>query len=241
MCIQIYAVFIMILVILKACFSTSNVSCITCQTDGISSTALTSECQGHQILDNPLNDLEWHFVSDAVKRKTLIHCIVYISVHIPGIWIEKLSSSFPKRNVLFSTFFFFFFFYWVTILKTNSFLSHLVLQEFRSKTTCNEPTLTMIWAASRQNDCALSNVSDQPGHPPSLISLRCPHEETLGPQLPTERKAKTDQTERMPRLISLHWAHTHFVGFYMRRLIFVLICHFLFCQRRGPFSVYVIC
>ena len=23
--------------------------------------------------------------------------------------------------------------------------------------------------------------SDQPGHPPSLISLRCPHEETLGP------------------------------------------------------------
>ena len=23
--------------------------------------------------------------------------------------------------------------------------------------------------------------SDQPGHPPSLISLRCPHEESLGP------------------------------------------------------------
>ena len=39
--------------------------------------------------------------------------------------------------------------------------------------------------------CAPSEDSDQPGHPPSLISLRCPHEETLGAQLPTERTAKT--------------------------------------------------
>ena len=30
-------------------------------------------------------------------------------------------------------------------------------------------------------------------------SLRCPHEETLGPQLPIERTAKTDQTGRVPR------------------------------------------
>ena len=29
--------------------------------------------------------------------------------------------------------------------------------------------------------CALNDVSVQPGHPPSLISLRCPHEESLGP------------------------------------------------------------
>ena len=28
--------------------------------------------------------------------------------------------------------------------------------------------------------CAPSEDSDQPGHPPSLISLRCPHKETLG-------------------------------------------------------------
>ena len=51
-----------------------------------------------------------------------------------------------------------------------------------------------IWAASwqnQQNDCAPSEDSDQPGHLPSLISLRCPHEETLGPQLPTECTAKT--------------------------------------------------
>ena len=29
--------------------------------------------------------------------------------------------------------------------------------------------------------CAPSEDSDQPGHPPSLISLRCPHEESLDP------------------------------------------------------------
>ena len=28
--------------------------------------------------------------------------------------------------------------------------------------------------------CALSEDSDQPGHPPSLISLLCPHEESWG-------------------------------------------------------------
>ena len=33
----------------------------------------------------------------------------------------------------------------------------------------------------KQPDCAPSVDSDQPGHQPSLISLRCPHEESLGP------------------------------------------------------------
>ena len=38
---------------------------------------------------------------------------------------------------------------------------------------------------------APSKDSDQPGHPPNLISLRCPPEETLGPQLSIKRTAKT--------------------------------------------------
>ena len=41
-----------------------------------------------------------------------------------------------------------------------------------------------IWAATWQNqqsECAPSEDSDQPGHLPSLISLRCPHEESLSP------------------------------------------------------------
>ena len=60
-------------------------------------------------------------------------------------------------------------------------------------------TLGINWAATcqnQQNECAPSKDSDQPGHLPSLISLRCPHEETW--------------VDR-----SLRWAHSHFVGFVM--------------------------
>ena len=39
--------------------------------------------------------------------------------------------------------------------------------------------------------CVPSENLDQPVHLPSLISLRCPHEESFGPLLPTERTAKT--------------------------------------------------
>ena len=53
-------------------------------------------------------------------------------------------------------------------------------------------------------------------------SLRCSHEETLGPQLPIERTAKTDQTGWVPRLIRVFAGRTdHFVGFVMRRLILI--------------------
>ena len=60
------------------------------------------------------------------------------------------------------------------------------------------------WLNDPQHDktnkmaCAPSKDSDQPGHPPSLISLRCPHEETLGPLSALE---DSDQTGWIPRLI----------------------------------------
>ena len=38
--------------------------------------------------------------------------------------------------------------------------------------------------------CAPSEDSDQPGHPPSLISLHCQHKESLVPYLLTERISK---------------------------------------------------
>ena len=38
---------------------------------------------------------------------------------------------------------------------------------------------------------APSEDTDQPAHPPSLIRVRCPLDETLGPQLPIERTTKT--------------------------------------------------
>ena len=51
-----------------------------------------------------------------------------------------------------------------------------------------------IWAMTWQNHqsgCAPSEDSDRLGHLPSLISLRCPHEESSGPYLPIEQTAKT--------------------------------------------------
>ena len=51
-----------------------------------------------------------------------------------------------------------------------------------------------IWAASRQNqqnDCAPSQDSDQSGHPPSLISLRCAFNGYLRTQAFIMRTAKT--------------------------------------------------
>ena len=50
---------------------------------------------------------------------------------------------------------------------------------------------------------APSEDSDQPGHPPSLISLRCSQEETLDPQLSIVMvDALVD--------LSLRWAHRSF-------------------------------
>ena len=61
--------------------------------------------------------------------------------------------------------------------------------------------------------CAPSEDSDQPGHPPSLISLPCLHEAD---------SEDSDQTGRMPRLIWVFPGPTcHFVGFVMRRLIYM--------------------
>ena len=53
-----------------------------------------------------------------------------------------------------------------------------------TKWLCTQRRLRSAWASAQ---------SDQ--------SLRCQHKESLGPSLPIQRTAKTDQTGRMPRLI----------------------------------------
>ena len=60
--------------------------------------------------------------------------------------------------------------------------------------------------------CVPSKNSDQPGHPPTLISLRCPHEEALGPLLLIKRTAKMLIRLGMDAQadLSLHWAHRSF-------------------------------
>ena len=83
-------------------------------------------------------------------------------------------------------------------------------------------THKIMWAASRQNQqnglCARRRLRSAWESTQSDQSLRCPHEESLGPYLPIERTAKTDQTGRMSRLTS-SLAHMPFFGFVVRWLM----------------------
>ena len=81
-----------------------------------------------------------------------------------------------------------------------------------------------IWAASWQNQqngmCAQRRLWSDWASAQSEQSLRCPHEESLGPYLPIKHTAKTHLTGRMPRLICAFPGHTViFVGFVMGWLI----------------------
>ena len=81
-----------------------------------------------------------------------------------------------------------------------------------------------IWAASWQNQqcgCAPSEDSDQPGHPPSLIrvfAVRMKKAWVLSYPLSAQRRLWLDWADAQVDL-SLRWAHSHIVGFVMRRLI----------------------
>ena len=78
-----------------------------------------------------------------------------------------------------------------------------------TKWLCAQRRLKSGWASAQSNQ-----------------SLRCPHEESLGPLLYFKRTAKTDQTGRMPRLIRVFAGRTcHFVGFVMRRLTLRLLIY----------------
>ena len=73
-----------------------------------------------------------------------------------------------------------------------------------------ENTWAVIWQ-NQQSECAPSEDSDQPGHPPNLISLRCQRRSLASHWAHSEDSDQAD--------LSLRWAHTHFVGFVMSRLI----------------------
>ena len=76
------------------------------------------------------------------------------------------------------------------------------------------------WAASwqnQQNDCAPSEDSDQPMHPPRLIRVRTKKAWVPSYPLSAKRRLWSDWADAQADL-SLRWAHTHFVGFVMRRL-----------------------
>ena len=67
------------------------------------------------------------------------------------------------------------------------------------------------------SDCAPSEDSDQPGHLPSLIrvfAVRMKKAWVLSYPLSAQQRLWSDWADAQADL-SLHWAHTHFVGFVM--------------------------
>ena len=96
----------------------------------------------------------------------------------------------------------------------------------RNHWTMKYKSLTYKWAATWQNQqcgCAPSEDSDQPGHPPSLIrvfAVRMKRAWVLSYPLSAQRRLWSDWADGQADL-SLRWAHTHFVGFVMSRLIYL--------------------
>ena len=73
--------------------------------------------------------------------------------------------------------------------------------------------------------CAPSEDSDQPGHPPSLIrvfAVRMKKAWVLSYPWSAQRRLWSDWADAQADR-SLRWAHSHFVGFVMRRLIFSVL------------------
>ena len=85
----------------------------------------------------------------------------------------------------------------------------------------------MIWAVTwqnQQNECAPSEDSDQPEHPPSLIRGFAVHLKKhwyLSYPLSAQWRLWSDWAVAQADL-SLRWAHTHFVGFVVSWLIFLI-------------------
>ena len=86
--------------------------------------------------------------------------------------------------------------------------------------------LATMWDATWQNQqcvCAPSEDSDQPGHPPSLIrvlAVRLKKPWGLSYPLSAQWRLWTDWADAQADL-SFRWAHTHFVGFVMSRVMYV--------------------
>ena len=85
---------------------------------------------------------------------------------------------------------------------------------------CAQRRLRSAWAFS-QSDQSLRTGEDQPGHPPRLIrvfAVRIKKAWVLSYPWSAQRRLWSDWADAQADL-SLRWAHGHFVGFVMRRLI----------------------
>ena len=89
---------------------------------------------------------------------------------------------------------------------------------------------------NQQSDCAPSEDSDQPGHPPSLIrvfAVRMKKAWVLSYPLSAQPRFWSDWADAQVDL-SLRWAHSHFVGFVMSQLkFFMSLCKNVSDKIRG--------
>ena len=113
----------------------------------------------------------------------------------------------------------------------------------------NYPLIIIKWAATwqnQQNECAPSEDSDQPGHPPSLIrvfAVRMKKPWILSYPMSAQRRLWSDWADAQADL-SLRWAHTHFVGFVMSWLkyppyLFHWILKILLFRRTHFWSIFL--
>ena len=75
---------------------------------------------------------------------------------------------------------------------------------------------------TKPSDCAHSEDSDQPGHPPGLNRVFAVHMKkawVLSYPVSAQRRLWSDWADAQADL-SLRWAHSHFVGFVRSRLKF---------------------
>ena len=96
-----------------------------------------------------------------------------------------------------------------------------------------DDSMGLIWAATwqnQQNECAPSEDSDQPGHPPILIrvfAVRMKNKNkkpwVLSYPLGAQRRLWSDWADAQADL-SLRWAHTQFDCFVMSRLMLTILC-----------------
>ena len=101
-----------------------------------------------------------------------------------------------------------------------SYLNCPSLTQWKDKFLLNSSMcmLYIIWSATWQNqqsDCAPSEDSDQPGHPPSLIRvfIVCMKKAwILSYPLSAQQRLWSDWADAQADL-SLRWAHSHFVDF----------------------------
>ena len=114
---------------------------------------------------------------------------------------------------MFFTFSFAIFYVLVMICDARGFL---YIHVYANKITANEPRHDR----NQQSECAPSEDSGQPGHPPSPFRVFAVHMKkpwALSYPVSAQRRLWSDYPGAKADL-SLHWAHTHFVGFVMSQL-----------------------